>query len=69
MTMDPSKKLNAIIDKVLVPWAPCNLDKIHLFDDLSGTTANDFALRAAFMKHHKDVTGEDVTMANIGKQM
>lgn len=44
MTMTPSTNLNAIVNRVLVPYAPFNLDKIHLFDDISGTTANDFAL-------------------------
>ena len=65
MTMTPSTNLNAIVNRVLVPYAPFNLDKIHLFDDISGTTANDFALWAAFIKHHSNVTGKEISFKNF----
>ncbi len=65
MTMSPSTSINKLIGNSLLPYAPFNLKKVHLFDDISGTTANDFALRAAFMKHHQRVTGVDVDFNNL----
>lgn len=68
MTVSPSTCINGLIKRVLVPYAPQGLDKIHLFDDISGTSANDFALRAAFIKHHTHVTGTEVTYKNFREE-
>jgi len=48
-----------------MPYAPSGLDKVHLFDDISGTTANDFAFKSAFLMHHQIVTGRELTYNNI----
>lgn len=68
MTISPSTCINNLIKWVLVPYAPFHLDKIHLFDDISGTSANDFALRAAFIKHHTNVTGREVDFRNLKEE-
>ena len=67
--MTPSTTINGLINRILTPYAPEGLDKVHLFDDISGTTANDFALRSAFIKHHTWVTGKEVNFSNFGEEM
>lgn len=47
----------------MAPYAV--LPKIHLFDDISGTMANDFAIKAALIKHHERVTGKVLDYCNI----
>lgn len=47
------------MDRVLVPYCPKGLDKIHLFDDITGAMANETAIRASFMKHHTSLTGSE----------
>jgi 4-aminobutyrate aminotransferase-like enzyme len=68
-TLTPSTCLNSLIKRVLVPYAPFKLDKIHLFDDISGTSANDFAMWAAFIKHHANVTGKDIDMKSFSSKV
>jgi len=69
MSLTPTNNLPKLIERTLVPYAPFSLPKIHLFDDISGTMANDFAMKAALIKHHSNVTGKDVTMNNLGEHM
>lgn len=65
--MTPGSQLTKLIERVVVPYA--TLPKVHLFDDISGTMANDFALKAAFIKHHERVTGKVLDYYNIWEEV
>jgi len=58
LTQNPPQQYNDLIKSTLLPFAPEGLNKVHLVDDITGTVANEYALRAAFMSHHEKVTGQ-----------
>lgn len=58
LTQTPPQQYNELVKSTLLPFAPEGLNKVHLVDDVTGTVANEYALRAAFMSHHEKVTGQ-----------
>ena len=58
LNMTPLVNQHDLINRVFMNSAPKGLDKVHLLEDISGSVANDWAIRGAFIKHHEKVTGK-----------